>query len=112
MHRIYEGAGALYIQLDECVDCEARELVCAVEAICYEENASHIAGSCSEASTCNRPASEMSCPRGGPSTSRTTPATSSLLARQLRRTAWVRAAGWADQDLFAISAGGQTPSWP
>jgi NAD-dependent dihydropyrimidine dehydrogenase PreA subunit len=33
---IYEGARALYIQPDECVDCGACEPVCPVEAIFYE----------------------------------------------------------------------------
>ena len=35
---IYEGARALYIQPDECVDCGACEPVCPVEAIFYEED--------------------------------------------------------------------------
>ena len=33
---IYEGARALYIHPDECVDCAACEPVCPVEAIYYE----------------------------------------------------------------------------
>jgi NAD-dependent dihydropyrimidine dehydrogenase PreA subunit len=33
---IYEGARALYIHPDECVDCGACEPVCPVEAIFYE----------------------------------------------------------------------------
>jgi NAD-dependent dihydropyrimidine dehydrogenase PreA subunit len=33
---IYEGARALYINPDECVDCGACKLVCHVEAIYYE----------------------------------------------------------------------------
>ena len=35
---IYEGARALYIQPDECVDCGACEPVCPVEAIYYEDD--------------------------------------------------------------------------
>jgi len=35
---IYEGARALYIHPDECVDCGACEPVCAVEAIFYEDD--------------------------------------------------------------------------
>jgi NAD-dependent dihydropyrimidine dehydrogenase PreA subunit len=35
---IYEGARALYIQPDECVDCGACEPVCPVEAIFYEDD--------------------------------------------------------------------------
>jgi NAD-dependent dihydropyrimidine dehydrogenase PreA subunit len=35
---IYEGARALYIHPDECVDCGACEPVCPVEAIYYEED--------------------------------------------------------------------------
>ena len=34
---IYEGAGALYIHRDERVDCGAREPMCPVEAILYQE---------------------------------------------------------------------------
>ncbi|MFF3838314.1 ferredoxin [Streptomyces sp. NPDC001930] len=34
---IYEGAGMLYIQPDECVDCGACEPVCPVEAIFFED---------------------------------------------------------------------------
>ena len=36
--RIYEGARALYIHPDECVDCGACEPVCPVEAIYYEDD--------------------------------------------------------------------------
>ena len=36
---IYEGARALYIHPDECVDCGACEPVCPVEAIYYEDDA-------------------------------------------------------------------------
>ena len=35
---IYEGARALYIHPDECVDCGACEPVCPVEAIFYEDD--------------------------------------------------------------------------
>ncbi|HET7326594.1 MAG TPA: ferredoxin [Nocardioidaceae bacterium] len=35
---IYEGARALYIHPDECVDCGACEPVCPVEAIYYEDD--------------------------------------------------------------------------
>ena len=35
---IYEGARALYIQPEECVDCGACEPVCPVEAIFYEHD--------------------------------------------------------------------------
>ncbi len=35
---IYEGARALYIHPDECVDCGACEPVCPVEAILYEDD--------------------------------------------------------------------------
>jgi NAD-dependent dihydropyrimidine dehydrogenase PreA subunit len=35
---IYEGGRALYINLDECVDCGACEPVCPVEAIYYEDD--------------------------------------------------------------------------
>ena len=35
---IYEGARALYIQPDECIDCGACEPVCPVEAIFYEDD--------------------------------------------------------------------------
>jgi len=35
---IYEGARALYIHTDECVDCGACEPVCPVEAIYYEDD--------------------------------------------------------------------------
>ncbi len=35
---IYEGARALYIQPDECIDCGACEPVCPVEAIYYEDD--------------------------------------------------------------------------
>jgi NAD-dependent dihydropyrimidine dehydrogenase PreA subunit len=35
---IYEGARALYIHPDECVDCGACEPVCPVEAISYEDD--------------------------------------------------------------------------
>jgi NAD-dependent dihydropyrimidine dehydrogenase PreA subunit len=35
---IYEGARALYIQPEECVDCGACEPVCPVEAIFYEDD--------------------------------------------------------------------------
>ncbi len=35
---IYEGARALYIHPDECVDCGACEPVCPVEAIFYDED--------------------------------------------------------------------------
>jgi NAD-dependent dihydropyrimidine dehydrogenase PreA subunit len=35
---IYEGARALYIHPDECVDCGACEPVCPVEAIRYEDD--------------------------------------------------------------------------
>ena len=35
---IYEGARALYINPDECVDCGACEPVCPVEAIFYEDD--------------------------------------------------------------------------
>ena len=35
---IYEGARALYIHPDECVDCGAFEPVCPVEAIFYEDD--------------------------------------------------------------------------
>ena len=35
---IYEGAGALYIHPDECVDCGACEPVCPVEAIFYQDD--------------------------------------------------------------------------
>src|SRR5690242_21559005 len=34
---IYEGARALYIHPDECIDCGACEPVCPVEAIYYED---------------------------------------------------------------------------
>ena len=35
---IYEGARALYIHPDECVDCGACEPVCPVQAIFYEDD--------------------------------------------------------------------------
>ena len=35
---IYEGARALYIHPDECVDCGACEPVCPVEAIYFEDD--------------------------------------------------------------------------
>lgn len=35
---IYEGARALYIHPDECIDCGACEPVCPVEAIYYEDD--------------------------------------------------------------------------
>ena len=35
---IYQGARALYIHPDECVDCGACEPVCPVEAIYYEDD--------------------------------------------------------------------------
>ncbi|MCW2622981.1 MAG: 4Fe-4S ferredoxin, iron-sulfur binding domain protein [Frankiales bacterium] len=35
---IYEGARALYIHPDECVDCGACEPVCPVEAIFFEDD--------------------------------------------------------------------------
>ena len=35
---IYEGARALYIHPDECVDCGACEPACPVEAIFYEDD--------------------------------------------------------------------------
>lgn len=35
---IYEGARALYIQPDECIDCGACEPVCPVQAIFYEDD--------------------------------------------------------------------------
>ena len=35
---IYEGARSLYIHPVECVDCGAREPVCPVEAIYYEDD--------------------------------------------------------------------------
>lgn len=35
---IYEGARALYIHPDECIDCGACEPVCPVEAIFYEDD--------------------------------------------------------------------------
>src|SRR5690554_4477406 len=35
---IYEGARALYIHPDECVDCGACEPVCPVDAIYYEDD--------------------------------------------------------------------------
>lgn len=35
---IYEGARALYIHPNECVDCGACEPVCPVEAIFYEDD--------------------------------------------------------------------------
>lgn len=35
---IYEGARALYIQPDECIDCGACETVCPVDSIAYEED--------------------------------------------------------------------------
>ena len=35
---IYEGGRSLYIQPDECVDCDACEPVCPVEAIFYEDD--------------------------------------------------------------------------
>src|SRR5690625_7927614 len=35
---IYEGERMLYINPDECVDCEACEPVCPVEAIYYEDD--------------------------------------------------------------------------
>ncbi|OOL33453.1 ferredoxin [Rhodococcus rhodochrous] len=38
---IYEGARALYIHPDECVDCGACEPVCPVEAIFYEDDVPH-----------------------------------------------------------------------
>ena len=38
MDCIYEGARALYIHPDECVDCGACEPVCSVEAIFYEDD--------------------------------------------------------------------------
>ena len=38
MDCIYEGARALYIHPDECVDCGACEPVCPVEAIYYEDD--------------------------------------------------------------------------
>ena len=35
---IYEGARALYIHPDECIDCGACETVCPVDSIAYEED--------------------------------------------------------------------------
>jgi NAD-dependent dihydropyrimidine dehydrogenase PreA subunit len=38
---IYEGARALYINPDECVDCGACKLICRVGAIYYESDLPH-----------------------------------------------------------------------
>ena len=38
---IYEGARALYINADECVDCGACKLICRVGAIYYESDLPH-----------------------------------------------------------------------